>query len=797
MKDFPIIKFTIAFVIGILFQHLIKISIIVVLALIILLILFLLLINLKRIPRIKFIGNFISFLLIISLGNITSQLNQAKLNPVISSLYKENNVTASGVVSKIELIRENELVFNLKADKFNFNKNVIKDEIRLLCKFRGTWKDRKKLYKVIKPGFNLVVTGFYAKGKEKRNPGEFDYNAYLNSKGIVGQITINEFDDIKIISSNYNFFKNLIFQSRKYVDKQINRLYDKNTAGLLRGLLLADRSKIDYDTKTQFINSGVIHVLAVSGLHVGFIAVIFFILLGRFNIYLRSLATIFGLVAFMVLTGIPPSVFRATVMAVVIIIAFLSNRSTNIFNSLAIAALIILVITPNEIYSPGFQLSFSAVLAIGIIYPIINNYVSTLQLKSKILRYIILFIAVSFAAQLGTLPFTLIYFGKISVIALSTNLLVIPVIGVIIALAVTSLVFNVFVSGIAVYFALTNMLISNFVLDVIKFTGSMSFSHVNLPEYSTFDALVFYIFLSILIFSVKKFQSRIAIILLILITTINIFLFSSIDKKDLLPDNKLSIMAIDVGQGDAILIKFPDNHTALIDAGQATYYFDNGERVIIPLLDYLGIDKIDYGFISHMDLDHYGGFVSLILNRRVKRIFKPKIDLSLQKDIKFEKFLRGNNIEYTYYDHQSLSVGNYRIFILNDKEDANVYNLAINNNSGLIKIVYGFTAFLFPGDAEKKEEEIIINDYNKFLNVDVLKVGHHGSKTSTSEDFIKFTTPKYAIISAGINNKFGHPDPDIIIRLKEHNIKVFRTDKSGAIILTSDGGSIKHENWKD
>ena len=797
MKDFPIIKFTIAFISGILLRPLIQINLIVVIALVAILLLYVLLVRYKLLSGIKLISSVISFLLVISLGSFTSQLNQEKLNPVVSSLYKENNVTVSGNIARIELIKEDEVVFNIVADRFIFNDNVINDEIKFLCRFRGSKKEQLKFYNEMKPGFRLEIKGTYTKGKEKRNPGEFDYNAFLNSKGIVGTITINKLDEIKIINDNPDFFDNLIFQSRRFVDSQIKSLYDKTTAGLLRGLLLADRSEINYETKTRFINSGVIHVLAVSGLHVGFIAVIFFILFGRFNIYFRSVATIAGLLAFMFLTGIPPSVFRATVMAIVIIAAFLLNRSTNIFNSLAIAALIILIIKPNEIYSPGFQLSFSAVLAIGIIYPIINNYVSTLRLKSKILRYLVLFFAVSFAAQLGTLPFTLIYFGKLSVIALFTNLLVIPAIGLIIALAVTSLVFNVFVSGIAIYFALTNMLISNIILEVIRFTGSLTFSHIKLSTYSNFDAIVFYVFLSILIFSIKGFKSRIAVVVLIILTITNIVLFSSLGQKDLLPDNKLSVMAIDVGQGDAFLIKFPDNRTALIDAGQATYYFDNGERVIIPLLNYLGIDKIDYGFISHMDLDHYGGFVSLIQNGKIKRIFKPEIDSSLQKDVKFEKYLKENNIKYTYYNHQSFLVGNYRLFILNDKEEADVYNLSSNNNSGMIKIVYGSTSFLFTGDAERREEEIMINDYNRFLDVDVLKAAHHGSKTGTSEEFIKFTSPEYAIISAGINNKFGHPDQETLDRLEQNNIKVFRTDKSSAILLTSDGESITPENWRE
>ena len=798
MKDFPVIKFTIAYIIGILILPVIQLQLFVPIILILILILLVVLSKYNQfINGLKLLSSIIALLIIITLGNFCAQLNRQELNSEVTSLYKENNVNISGIVSEIELIRKNEIVFQLKANRFNYDDRIIKDKIELLCRLRGSQKEREKFYDEIRPGYYVDVNGTYRKGNEKRNPGEFDYNAYLHSEGIVGIVAISELGDIKILKSTPDFFKNLIFQSRKYIDKQLQVLYDEDTAGLLRGLLLADRSEIDYSIKTQFINSGVIHVLAVSGLHVGFIAAIFFILFGRFNIYFRSIATIIGLLAFMFLTGIPPSVFRATVMGIVIILAFLTNRSTNIFNSLTIAALIILVIIPGEIYSPGFQLSFSAVLAIAVIFPLINNFILASRLKSKFLKYIILFVGVSLAAQLGTLPFTLIYFGKVSVIALFTNLLVIPVIGLIISLAVTTLIFNLFASGIAVYFSLTNMLVSNFILDVIRFTGNLSFSHIKLPQYSVYDAIIFYVFLSVMIYSVRRFKSKKAVIILILFIATNIFLYTSLDDKSLLPDNELSIMAIDVGQGDAILIKFPNEQTALIDAGSATYYFDNGERVILPLLDYLGVDKIDYGFVSHIDLDHYGGFVSLIHNGKIKQLFKPEIDSSLKKDVRFEKFIRKNNIKLTYYNHQSFSIGNVRIYILNNKFEAGVYNLSSNNNSGVIKIVYGNSSFLFTGDAEVKAEKIMINDYQNFLDVDVLKAGHHGSKTSSSENFIKFTSPRYAIISAGIQNKFGHPDLEIINRFKMNKVNVYRTDKSGALLFESDGQDIKRINWKN
>jgi competence protein ComEC len=572
-------------------------------------------------------------------------------------------------------------------------------------------------------------------------------------------------------------------------------MHNTETAALLRGLLLADRREIDQETKTQFINSGIIHVLAVSGLHVGFIALIFIVLFGRFNIYLRSVLTMIGLLIFMILTGVPPSVFRATVMALVILVAFLTNRSTNIFNSLAIAALIILIINPNEIYSPGFQLSFSAVISIGVIYPIISGMINRLQIQSKFVRYILLFVAVSFAAQIGTLPFTLIYFGKLSVIGLATNIIVIPAIGIILSLSVGTIIIGSIFPSIALYYSATNDLITWLMLNLIKLTGELSFSHFKITAYSIYDSVVFYFFISSFIYFIGRFKTKYAIIILLLLTISNVILFTFLDDEELLPENQLSVLMVDVGQGDSFIIKFPNNKTALIDAGEATFYFDYGERVILPLLNYLGIEKIDYGFISHLNLDHYGGFVALILEGRIGEIYKPALDTSKTKDVKFEKFLRNKTIPFTYYNKQSLKIGNCKIYILSNINEAKVFNLSLNNKSGIIKIIYGSTSFLFTGDAEKKVENILVRNYQSFLDVDVLKVGHHGSKSSSSQKFLDYVTPKINLISAGIKNRFNHPANDIIKRLKDTGTKIYRSDMDGAVLLNSDGENIKLKKW--
>ena len=797
MRDFALIKFSVAFIVGILLLPIGQVNIYSLIVLIILLLSLIIISARKRIfDKAHLVLTVISLLLIISLGNITAQFSKEQLNPVVSKLYKEKNVLVSGKIDKIELEREYEIQFLLSADKFIVNDKTVNDKIIFLCKLRGNEKGRQEFYNMMKPGFVIELTGRFKKGRETRNPGEFNYNAYLKAKGIQGIITIDTLTNIKIIDEAPELFSNSIFQVRKYINKQISLFHNLETTALLRGLLLADRREIDQETKTQFINSGVVHVLAVSGLHVGFIALIFIILFGRFNIYLRSVLTIIGLLFFMIITGVPPSVFRATVMALVIIFAFLTNRSTNIFNSLAIAALIILIINPDEIYSPGFQLSFSAVIAIGVIYPIISRTITRLQIQSKFVRYVLLFMAVSFAAQIGTLPFTLIYFGKLSVIALAANLIVIPTIGIILSLSVVTLIIGSIFPAIALYYAATNDMITWLMLNLINLTGELSFSHFTIKGYSIYDSVVFYFFLGLFIYFIGRFKTKLAIVVLLLLTISNVFLFSFLDDEELLPENQLSVLMVDVGQGDSFIIKFPNNKTALIDAGEATFYFDYGERVVIPLLNYLGIEKIDYGFVSHIDLDHYGGFVSLILEDRIGEIYKPALDTSLTKDLKFENFLVNKNIPITYYDKQSLEIGNCKVYILTDNEESEFYNLSSNNRSGIIKIVYGESSFLFTGDAEKRVENILINKYQSFLDVDVLKVSHHGSKTSSSDELLHYTSPQYALISAGIKNKFGHPHEDVISKFRSNDIKILRTDKNGAVLMVSDGEQIFAENWK-
>jgi competence protein ComEC len=796
LKDYPLIKFSISFVSGILLYEFLKLEVWQILTLLIFLpfVLFLLKKYLitqteNKLTQFLYVPVFILF------GLLIATLDNSELKSPLQKYYKEKKSCLYAEVKSIELSRSYEIAFNVIIDSIFIDNKFIKCNDELICKFRGDSLQRKILYDNLNPGNKIYLTGTYQKGREQRNPFEFDYNKYLSSKGITGLFVAYETDSISILNFKSHLAKTYLHVIRKKIDNIIHSLHQPHTAGLLRGLLLADRSEIDYETKNEFINSGVVHILAVSGLHVGYILIIFLFIFGRFGIYTRSILTIAGLLAFMFITGVPPSVFRATIMSIVIIFAFLSNRGTNLINSISIAAFIIVLADPGELYNPGFQLSFSAVLSIAIVYPKFQNVIKSLQIKSGFIEKVLMFIAVSLSAQIGTLPFTLAYFSKLSVIALLTNIFVIPTVGIIIGIAFITVFTGSILPGIAIYFASANDLVSSVMISFIKFTGKLDFSFLWVRNYSLYDSIVFYFFFALIFYSLSEIERTYLKFAAVFTLILVLIYYSAFDDKQILSDNQLSVLMIDVGQGDAFLIKFPNGKTALVDAGEANAYIDNGERIIIPLLDNFGIEKIDYGFISHLDLDHYGGFVSLIYNDRIKEVYLPLADSSL-KSLRLEKFLKQMRVKANYYSKSSLVVGNTKIYFLNNPDDYSYKSLSSNDRSGVLKVVYGKTSFLFVGDCEHPAEYLLAKSFGRMLDSDVLKVGHHGSPTGSSESFLKLVSPKISLVSAGIKNKFNHPSKKVISSLKNINSKIYRTDLMGAILLQSDGNEIKKVEWK-
>jgi competence protein ComEC len=736
-------------------------------------------------------------LLVISSGAVSYSIS---LNSIVTYPFntaKIKDAVIYGKISDIELERSYEIRTLVETDSIIAPDKTLRQNYTILCRFRDD--KRKKLdslYNIIKIGNRVKLDGIISKGRGMRNPGEFDYQSYLELKGISGVFVNYDVSKVKILSSEYDSFRMYVFNARRAIDREISALYNQETAGLLKGLILADKSEVSYETQNDFINTGVVHILAVSGSNVALILLMFQILVSRFNVKLKSFLTLLCLLVFLLITGSSPSVVRAAVMGFVVIFSFLSNRSDNIFNSLALAGLIVLIINPPDLFDPGFQLSFSAVLAIVILVPFFQRRIKVWNIKNKITENIILLVLVSLAAQIGTLPFTLYYFGKLSVVSLLANLIVVPLIGLITGIGLFSLIICLFSGWTAQVFALANESLCSFIFWVTHYLGGFKFSYLSIRSFSVLDAVIFYFFITLYFLLYERFNSLIRRIVLTLLVTGNIILLCGLDNKKLMPDNVLSIMAIDVGEGDAILVKYPDNKTALIDAGEANQYFDNGEKVIYPLLNYLGIEMIDYGFISHIDSDHYSGFFSLIEKGIIRKIYKPEVDSSLSKDIRFERYLKKKKIPFCYYNRQVFKSGGTRTYIFNRLCDSKEQSTS-NDNSGVMKICYGSKSFLFTGDLGVKGEMYFIESDSSSLASDVLKVSHHGSKSGTSLEFLSVVKPSISIISAGVLNRFKHPAQETLDRLKTVNSKIYRTDEEGAILFRCDGKRIEKIDWRE
>lgn len=786
----------IIFIVGIIAQSILHVHISAIIILFTLLLIFTIALLFFKKDKLEFVKNIFLYLAILLFGAVYLGLfNQTEVRyPFPEPKY--SNVKIDGTINRLELKRDGRINLYLISDSVKIKEESYNEKYNLFCAIYDDNKKSEKLFNKLSVGNIISIKGTVQQPRNERNPGEFDYEKYLNSKGIAAIVNVYNTDSVKVISKEVSVIKNLIFQIRKKIDAQISSLHNKTTSALLRGLILADRSLIDYQINDYFINAGVVHVLSVSGLHVGYIVLIFLVLFNRFNIYTRYFLTFIGLLFYLILTGADAPVFRSTVMALVLLAAPLTGREYNSLNSLSFSALIILLISPKELFNPSFQLSFSAILSLILIYPPLKRFIDNLHIKPKALNWIIIFCMTSIAAQLGTLPFTLTYFHRLSVSALLANFIVIPVSGAIVALGILSIVIGSISLWIGSVVASANELMTYFIYWFVQLLGKKEYSYVAINQFSVYDAVIFYLILAQIFYILKKFVTSSAKIIAVISSIILMALLMRFDNYNFMPGNTLSVMAIDVGQGDAFLIKFPNMKTALIDAGDKTEYFDNGGRVILPLLDKLEIDTLDYAFISHVDSDHYKGMEAILREHRVKSVYKPKTDSSSANDLEFERLLHSRNYQPHYYSKEILSIGNSRIYVLNDTINNYFESQNSNDRSGMLKLVAGRTSFLFTGDASVTAEAKYVVTYKSFLRSNVLKVSHHGSKSSTSDKFLKSVKPEIAIINAGIANKFRHPNKMILEKLTENDVQIFRTDKNGAILLQSDGRTINPINWK-
>lgn len=697
----------------------------------------------------------------------------------LANLY--NNVHEGDFIVKIISNKEETEYFNKYICRvISINKNKKYKNTKLIV-----YLDKSDEYEY---GDILKIQGNFKYANESRNYKGYNYRKVLWQDKIYG--ILNKDSCIKIsyqknIDSILNKFK---LRLEKNIEESIeNEVY----AEFLKSLILGDKTNITQDVKTIFRDASLSHILAISGMHIGYIIIMLKFILNFINSKkIKNVFSIIIVLIFIILVGKTPSSIRALVMFSMIMISEIIYRKSNTILNWFVALLIIMFINPFYIESLGVWLSFGGTLGIIGIYSKLK-----FKIQNKLLNFIVQNFLISICVQVCILPIIIYNFNTISLTFFISNIIISFFIGPIIFL-------GFFISIFGKIFFIGNFisLIEKWLLKIIflsaNFISNIKFSKIYVKTPNIIYIFFYYIILFIILNKNKFINCLKPVIIFIIIISL-IFEIISIST------NEFTIYFLDVGQGDCTLIKTQTNKTILIDGGEGnSSKYDEGEHTVLPYLLDRGINKIDYIMISHFDSDHCGGIFFIIKNIKVKNIIIGKQFENSDNYKDFLKIIKEKNIKLQIVEAgKKLNIEkNLHFEILWPDIENKINENVLNNNSLVCRLVYNNFSCIFTGDIEEIAEKAILDKYKNNLNIlksDVLKVAHHGSKTSSNIDFLNKMKPKIALIGVGENNNFSHPNEQVIERLQENGVRVYRTDNDGeiSIVVNRKGNIIKIDKF--
>ena len=637
-------------------------------------------------------------------------------------------------------------------------------------------------------GDRLVLRGALRTPQGARNPGAFDYGRYLEARGISALFSVSAADPAARLNRGEGiwFRARVIAPARAFIRGLVDSALEGDAAALLKGLLLGARSEITPELRAAFSRLGVIHVLAVSGLHVGFVLLALIGLMRLLGLPdpWRGLAALPGLLFYAELTGSAAPVVRAALMAAVLLLGRILNRHSRPLNSLAFAAALILIFRPLELFQAGFAFSFSAVTGILLIYQRLSarlqGPLSRWRARGCSVRvYLVSLFTVSAAAQLATLPLTVQIYGRLPLLSLPANLLVVPMVAVILALGFLAAAGGLIWAALGRIYLNVAGLCLELLIALIRIAQQCPFASMDLPHLPFPAVLAYLAALALFAFWPLPAARRRLAVLLALIPVIWIW------HHALFAERGLRVTFFDVGQGDAALFEFPERRVLVVDCGESGEHFDAGRDVLAPYLRRRGIRTLDAVVLTHAHSDHIGGAAQLIEGWPVRRLFHPgtpgfeAIDsLACVHGVPVLVPAAGDTL------------GGFRgaaVWVLHPlSRDLAGAGDELNNSSIVLKVIYGGCSFLLAADAEKEAEAEMLR-FGPLLRSDLLKVGHHGSATSSSATFLQRVSPRFAVVSVGRFNRFGLPDDAALEACRRCGSRVVRTDENGAAVFLCNG----------
>ena len=660
----------------------------------------------------------------------------------ISFLFRFFQKSESKYDGSEKIIYGTVINYSISDDKISI---ILKGKENILVSFKGSFNfslgQKVKVYGAMNVISNNTIFNL------------FNYKNYLLSKGIKYIFIAKK---IKIISADIGIKYNIKNKILKHINSYKSKRY-------LKSLILNENADIEKDVLESYRINGISHLFAISGTHIMIISwllrYVFEKLFKNRGLSIRLI--ILFLIYYLFLVDFSPSVLRAVLIFVMINLKKYFKFEIKNNEILIIICLTLLNINPYYVYNLGFSLSF-----------IVSFFLITFGSVLSSNNYFIKVFKVSLMAFASSAPLLINTSYNLNLLSPILNVLFVPFIGLLIyPLALIT----IFLKPFDLFF---NCVI-NFLESLSVKISSSDFLSISMPHFDLTTLFVYYFLLFVLLKVYQKKREN-----LFLLIVIFIFVYHRVSTFNIYT----SVTMLDVNQGDCSLISLPNGKgNILIDTGGETKFNDKSSNIaqkkIVPFLNSIGINKLTYLIISHGDFDHMGEAINLVNNFKVEKvIFNCGEFNDLEKEL--IKVLDKKKIKY-YSCIKELNIDKNKLYFLQTKEYDNE-----NDNSNVIYTEFNGYKFMFMGDASITTEKEILNKYN-LPDIDVLKVGHHGSKTSSSESFVNTINPKYSVISVGKNNRYGHPNKEVLNNLE--GSKIYRTDKDGSIMFKIKNNKLRIE----
>lgn len=613
-------------------------------------------------------------------------------------------------------------------------------------------------------GETIKVQGRATTFDRARNPGNFDQALYYARQDIYGVIWC---DKVKEISGKEHVFAEFLYGIKMIWKQALIKHMGEENGPILAAMLLGEKSEMDAEVKELYQKTGIGHLLAISGLHISFIGMGLYKLLrrGGLGYLLAGILSLMTVSIYVFMLGFSVSVIRAYIMLILRIGADMAGRHYDMVTAWILSAAVVIGIEPLYLTDAGFWLSYGAIFGILFVLPALGKC----------------FFGASLAVNIALFPILLWFYFEFPVYSIFLNMLVVPLMGLLLGLGMLGSFFLLCARPLAqICFYVCDLILHLYEL-VARIGCELPLARVVFGKPKVWMILLYYGVLFLLIV-VKGKRMRKVFLWVVLIFTGCLM--------GIHPGGNLQVTVLDVGQGDGIFLRGPKGQTYFIDGGSSDVD-QVGKYRIEPFLKSQGVGTLDYVFLSHGDADHCNGMIEMLERKSVGvRIQNLVLPMGYEKDETLQNIAElayENDVKvFVIKPQEKLLEGDLTITCLHPKEGD---SLDGNATSMVLDIEYGEFSFLSTGDAEK-EGETLLQKRMQGKSYDVLKVAHHGSMYSTTEEFLEIVNPKIAIISAGKDNLYGHPHYETLVRLKKIGCRLYETEKNGAITLITDGNSL-------